>query len=220
MAAAMATGAAAATVAASRPHPVAPREPPALIRPLGPADRAAFRALRARSLATDEDSFGRTAAEEAAMPRIGIEDALDRAGPATFALGAVTGDGGLVGMVAAFQGKAVKLSHLASVNAVYVDAAWRGQGLGGRLLRAALDRLADAGIRAATLSVIADPPDGRRFYERLGFAAYGIEPEGMRLGERAWDLVLMRCDLRRGGLGAQGQASLAPKGISSGPSAC
>jgi GNAT superfamily N-acetyltransferase len=183
---------AAATVAANSRSGAGP-----LIRALNADDRAALRRLRARSLATDEDSFGRTAAEESAMARIGIEDALDRTTPSTFALGAFDADGAMIGMAAAFQGQAVKLRHCAWVNAVYVESAWRGAGTGRALMLAVLHRLRAAGIGIAKLSVIADPPGARRFYERLGFIAYGVEPEGLRLGERSWDLVLMACDLRR-----------------------
>lgn len=165
------------------------------VRLLRPADRAILRALRARSLLTDEDAFGRTAAEEAELPRIGIEDALDRPGPATFALGAFDGQGAMIGMAAAFQGRATKTDHLAEINAFYVLPAARRRGIATALMTAMLDRLRAAGIHAAKLSVVADPPHARRFYERLGFAVYGIEPEGQRLGERAWDLVLMRRDL-------------------------
>jgi len=183
---------AAATVAANSRSAAGP-----LIRVLKPDDRAALRRLRARSLATDEDSFGRTAAEESTMARIGIEEALDRTTPATFALGAFDDDGAMIGMAAAFQGHAAKTQHWASVNAVYVEPHRRGAGVGRALMLALLERLRAAGIRMAKLSVIADPPDARRFHERLGFTAYGVEPDGLRLGERSWDLVLMACDLRR-----------------------
>lgn len=166
------------------------------IRQLGPPDRAGLRALRALSLATDGEAFGRTAAEEAAMARIGIEDALDHCGPATFALGAFSASGTMVGMAVAFQGQPLKLRHRATINAVYVDRLARGRGVGRAIMGHVLDRLRAAGLHAAVLSVIAEPTDGRRFHEALGFAAYGIEPEGMRLGARSWDLVLMRRDLR------------------------
>ena len=58
---------------------------------------------------------------------------------------------------------------------VYVEPAWRRRGVGEALMRAALDALARRGIRRIVLHA---SEDGRRLYERLGFAP----TNEMRLG--------------------------------------
>ncbi|QLJ02334.1 GNAT family N-acetyltransferase [Streptomyces sp. NEAU-sy36] len=53
-------------------------------------------------------------------------------------------------------------------------------GLGTLLIRAAEQRIRDRGLRRAELAVEEDNPRARALYERLGYAAYGREPD-------AWD---------------------------------
>ena len=50
---------------------------------------------------------------------------------------------------------------------VYVEPAWRRRGVARALMRALLDDLAARGVRRIVLHA---SPDGRRLYERLGFA--------------------------------------------------
>lgn len=53
-------------------------------------------------------------------------------------------------------------------------------GLGTLLVRAAEQRIRDRGLRRAALAVEEDNPRARALYERLGYVAYGREPD-------AWD---------------------------------
>ncbi|MFC9926202.1 GNAT family N-acetyltransferase [Streptomyces sp. NPDC127190] len=53
-------------------------------------------------------------------------------------------------------------------------------GLGTLLVRAAEQRIRDRGLRRAELAVEDDNPRARALYERLGYVAYGHEPD-------AWD---------------------------------
>jgi GNAT superfamily N-acetyltransferase len=61
----------------------------------------------------------------------------------------------------------LELGPEAIVLNVYVEPPWRRRGVAEALMRAALDALADRGIRRIVLHASAD---GRRLYERLGFA--------------------------------------------------
>ncbi|MEW9552523.1 GNAT family N-acetyltransferase [Nonomuraea sp. NPDC050783] len=58
--------------------------------------------------------------------------------------------------------------------------ALQSRGLGTLLIGAAERRIGDRGLRRAELSVEEDNPRARALYERLGYVAYGREPE-------AWD---------------------------------
>lgn len=55
-------------------------------------------------------------------------------------------------------------------------------GIGTHLVDAAEQRIRDRGLKRAELSVEVDNPRARALYERLGYAAYGSEPD-------AWDAV-------------------------------
>ncbi|MFJ4623927.1 GNAT family N-acetyltransferase [Streptomyces sp. NPDC088812] len=58
--------------------------------------------------------------------------------------------------------------------------ALRSHGLGTLLVRAAEQRIRDRGLRRAELAVEENNPRARDLYERLGYVAYGREPD-------AWD---------------------------------
>lgn len=62
---------------------------------------------------------------------------------------------------------------LGEVEAIYLAPDATGQGLGRRLMEAALARLRAAGHPAAVLWVLAANEPARRFYERLGFELDG-----------------------------------------------
>jgi ribosomal protein S18 acetylase RimI-like enzyme len=165
-----------------------------IVRLLTAADRVAFRGLRARALAEDPASFGRTAEEEAGVERLRMEASLETPEPATFLLGAER-DGVLLGICGTYQGQTAKTRHTAEIVSVYVAPEARGAGVGAALVTEALARLARAGIAVAKLSVAEESGAARRLYERLGFETYGREPAGYRWRGRDWTLLLMRREL-------------------------
>ena len=61
-----------------------------------------------------------------------------------------------------------------------VRPSWQSCGVGRTLVRLLEQRTRDRGLATAELSVELDNPRARALYERLGYAAYGEEPE-------AWD---------------------------------
>lgn len=62
-------------------------------------------------------------------------------------------------------------SERAQIEAVRVGRQWRGQGLGGQMLRWAIDRARVRGCRLVQLTTNLQRPDALRFYESLGFTA-------------------------------------------------
>lgn len=58
-----------------------------------------------------------------------------------------------------------------------VHPAWRSQGFGTLLVKAAEQRIRARGLRWAELSVEVDNPRARALYERLGYVAYAREPD-------------------------------------------
>jgi ribosomal-protein-alanine N-acetyltransferase len=64
----------------------------------------------------------------------------------------------------------------AEILSVAVDAAWRGRGLGRRLLDLHLRRLAGLGVAAVFLEVEEGNEAALRLYERAGFRAVGQRP--------------------------------------------
>ena len=161
------------------------------IRPLGIADRAAFRALRQRALTTDPYSFLMTRAEEDAVPRLMLENLLEQPDPANCLLGAERGQD-LLGILGLANRKLIKINHVSHIVSVYVAPEARGRGIARALLAAAIERaFACAHIGAINLDVVAGQ-QAERLYRGAGFVEFGREPDAHRLAGKNFDLILMR----------------------------
>src|SRR5262249_53361826 len=122
--------------------------------------------------------------------------------PEAVVFGARAGE--LVGLVGLHRGTARKAAHKANLWGLYVTAAWRGRGLGERLVQAAVAHARTlAGVSAVRLGVSESAAGARRLYERCGFAAWGMEPDALRCAGRALTECHMQLELAepRGGAG-------------------
>lgn len=72
---------------------------------------------------------------------------------------------------------------------IAVDAKWRGQGLGKRLLEAALHEAARRGAEAMFLEVRPGNADARHLYESCGFATVGLRKKYYSNGD---DAIIMK----------------------------
>ncbi|MFK0292483.1 GNAT family N-acetyltransferase [Streptomyces sp. NPDC090442] len=71
-----------------------------------------------------------------------------------------------------------------------VHPAWQSCGVGSFLIRTAEERIRQRGIRRAELAAEESNPRARALYERLGYVAYGREPD-------AWDELAPDGSVRR-----------------------
>jgi len=132
---------------------------------LGPADWRAFRAIRLAALAEAPAAFGSTLAAERRLRPAAWRARL--AGRAQFA---VRCGEALVGTVGGFADAASGGAELVSM---WVQPAWRGQGVGDLLVRAVVDWARAAGYPAVRLWVSADNGPAERLYARHGFCRTG-----------------------------------------------
>lgn len=78
----------------------------------------------------------------------------------------------------------------AQVYSIHVDPDLTGRGVGERLMAEAIVSLLEGGYRVATLWVVADNRDARRFYERRGWRLDGAERrEKLAVGDEKGDEV-------------------------------
>jgi GNAT superfamily N-acetyltransferase len=134
---------------------------------LDDAGWARLRDLRLRALADEPDAFGSTLAEEAGRDDDGWVRFL-ALGPWWLAVG----DGRDVGLVAG--GTRDGDASTRWVYSMWVEAAWRGRGVGDALLDAVRAWAAGDGATRLGLDVTDRVPRARRFYERYGFEATGL----------------------------------------------
>ena len=93
---------------------------------------------------------------------------------------------GLVGMLGLNRATQKKAAHKASLWGMFVLPAWRGQGVAGQLLEAAVRyaRTFD-GVASVHLSVSESAVAARRVYEKMGFETWGVEPDALRFEGRS-----------------------------------
>ena len=164
------------------------------IRPLGPADFAAYRAVRLRALAEHPDAFTSSADEEASAEgdaRMARRLSPPPSAPHDRMLGALD-DGALVGTIGMTVDMRAKTRHRGLVVGMYVVPERCGTGIGRALLDAQVERAsAVPQLTSLHLTVTDGNHRARRLYERAGFAVVGRDPEAVVVDGRAYDKLLM-----------------------------
>jgi RimJ/RimL family protein N-acetyltransferase len=158
------------------------------VRPLGPPDAAAFRALRLRGFREHPEAFTTSYEEELLKPVSVSEVRLGQTGREKF-WGAFThhGKGDLVGMVGLDRDPRRHCQHKGMVIAMYVATEWTGHGLGRALLGAVLQDAKAAGLERLVLTVTRGNQAAEHLYQRTGFVSFGIEPGAIKVNQQLYD---------------------------------
>lgn len=159
------------------------------IRALGAADAPALPALRLQGLTECPEAFGSSREEfEARGPEGREQWAHDRLAVEEGGIwGAFLGDR-LVGMVGLQREAGLKMRHKAMIWGMYVAPEGRGQGLGRKLMEAAIAHARTLpGVDRINLTVVPTQAAAFGLYRALGFVEWGREPGGLRVAGRDVD---------------------------------
>lgn len=148
------------------------------LRRLTPDDASAYRELRLRALREHPDAFTSSWEDDQRQPVAASEQRL-----AAQAFWGAFEDGVLVGMVGLERRARAKERHKGTVVGMYVAPEHAGRGAGEALLQALLAHARAEGLRQLVLTVTEGNGRAQRLYERAGFAAFGIEPRAVCVGE-------------------------------------
>ncbi len=149
------------------------------IRNLGPEDAAHFLPVRREALIEEPFSFGSSPETDRGRSLAFVQEVLADSSQAI--VGAFA-DGELIGNVGIYRDKSPKASHKAHIWGMYVRACHRRQGLGRKLMEAALAFARRApGLRQVHLSVSDRAPGAAALYRDLGFQTWGLEPAALRI---------------------------------------
>lgn len=110
-------------------------------------------------------------------------------------------DGAVVGFVR--FGPSPDDERIGHIFSIHVAPKTTGLGIGGRLMKRAVDSLEDAGFTTATLWVVSDNTGARSFYERLGWRdGQETRREELAMGGEEGDVVdVVRYEVELGGEG-------------------
>lgn len=156
------------------------------IRRLGPADLAAYRAIRQEALENHPEAFVSTADDFVARPDADVVRMLD--GLAVF--GAFLPDGSLGGINAFMRNDGAKERHRGWMIQVYVRPEQRGTGMAKALVEHLIGH-ARHHVVQVHLGVWSENQPALRLYQRLGFTIYGTEPRYLFVNGRYIDEHLM-----------------------------
>jgi ribosomal protein S18 acetylase RimI-like enzyme len=162
------------------------------LRILRECDTDAFWALRLEGLKQEPRSFGQSAEEHLAMPKEAFATRLrTSSAERDFVLGALAG-AELIGSAGFYRLPNQKEFHRGHIWGVYVSSAYRGRGVGRRLM-AELLRIAGVqpGLELINLAVASHNIPAKRLYESLGFELCGRDIRALKIGDTYVDEDLM-----------------------------
>jgi ribosomal protein S18 acetylase RimI-like enzyme len=151
-----------------------------LVRRLGPADAAAFMALRRAALLEAPLAFISSPEDDVAGSLEFVEEALAASDQATF--GAFAEE--LVGIVGVGRQQHLKASHKCEIWGLYVRPDARSVGAGRALVLEALSFAASlAGVTHVYVGATERAPEAASLYRSMGFVPWGVEPAALKVDE-------------------------------------
>ncbi len=161
-----------------------------IVRLLGAGDAAAYRALRLDALRRHPSAFRASLEEEAGHS---LEELAARLADDVIFGGFC--DGALCGLAGLEIAPARNKRHKGTLFGVYVCPERRRAGLGAALVGSVIEH-ARGRVEQLHAAVVTSAAPARALYRKLGFLPYGLEPRGLKVGDRYFDqeLLVLRLD--------------------------
>ncbi len=152
------------------------------IRVLTRADVSAFQQLRRERLEREPRAFAESLAEHDSTSTESSARPLESASADKFVFRAFAPGGHLVGMMGFARNPREKSRHKGLIWGVFVQPAWRNQGVARAMLTELIQRVkANPGVEKIILTVAADQLAAKRLYRSRGFEVFGQEKHARKV---------------------------------------
>jgi RimJ/RimL family protein N-acetyltransferase len=158
---------------------------------LKPSDAERYARLRREMLEDAPWAFGATPDDDRGLDVANLKEMLARDNYAIF--GSEDGQtGALVAACGIIRSTRIKQAHRAVIWGVYVTPEHRGRGVGREVVGAAVELARSwEGVDFVDIGVTENAAAARHLYERMGFKAWGREPETLDVEGRRFDEIHM-----------------------------
>lgn len=173
---------------------------PIAVRRLGPSDFAQYKTIRLEAVKQEPTAFGGSYEDEVLLEDSFYQDRFAGlwAAPDNGVFGAFTSAEELVGVAGLFRQSNRKMSHKGMLWGMYVRSSYRKFGVGRQLVETVISFARSIPVDLVGLCVVECNLPAVRFYESLGFRAWGAEPSALRYQGRDYVDLHMSLDLRLG----------------------
>jgi RimJ/RimL family protein N-acetyltransferase len=165
---------------------------PIVIRKLQPHESKVYREIRLACLKNASAYFGSTYEEEILNPKLKFETFIENDSPDHFIFGAFDVEK-LIGITGFTRMNRKRDRHRGELVQVYLDANYRGQNIGEKLIRSVVKyAFTMDGLEQIQLSAIASNQSAIKLYEKVGFRTFGVQPRYFKVGNEYVDQQFMQ----------------------------
>ena len=165
---------------------------------LTPSDAERYGTLRRKMLVDSPWAFSSIPEDDFAQDVDNLRRLLAQPQYEILAAAGASDDSVLVAAAGIYRMSSPKFAHRAKLWGVFVDASFRGRGLGRAVVAAAITTAGNwIGVDFIDLSVSVNAPEARSLYQRLGFLPWGREPESTQIDGQRYDEIFMTLRIER-----------------------
>jgi len=165
---------------------------PIVIRKLQPHESNIYREIRLACLKNASAYFGSTYEEEILNPKLKFETFIENDSSDHFIFGAFDAEK-LIGITGFTRMNRKRDQHRGELVQVYLDANYRGQNIGEKLIRSVVEyTFTMDGLEQIQLSAVASNQSAIKLYEKVGFRTFGVQPSYFKVGNEYVDQQFMQ----------------------------